>query len=154
MRVRKIHTVLAVSVALVLVARSLDGRRRAHDGFPAEPVDDFRSDGRVGAMTADPGASPEASSPEAEQVAPEEPVALQTELGSEEPSAPLEPEPQPEAESDAAPTRKRRLRRGPLAVAAATVVLIAVLTGTVLAVAAGASSPSGSHHGATSLLYP
>src|SRR5208283_4476576 len=41
MRVRKIHAVVAVSVALVLVARSIERRRRAQDGFSAEPVGDI-----------------------------------------------------------------------------------------------------------------
>ncbi len=54
MRVRKIHAVVAASVALVLVARSIEGRRRAQDGLPAEPVGDLPSEGHVGSMTAEP----------------------------------------------------------------------------------------------------
>ncbi|MGO9790690.1 MAG: hypothetical protein ACLP8S_14725 [Solirubrobacteraceae bacterium] len=54
MRVRKIHAVVAVSVALVLVARSIEGRRRAQEGLPAEPVGDLPSEGHVGSITAEP----------------------------------------------------------------------------------------------------
>ena len=54
MRLRKIHVVVAVSVALVVVARSIEGRRRAQDGFPAEPVGDLPGEGHLGSMTAEP----------------------------------------------------------------------------------------------------
>jgi hypothetical protein len=53
MRVRKIHAVLAVSVALVLVARSIQGRRGQH-GFPVEPDGEVPSEGHVGSLTAEP----------------------------------------------------------------------------------------------------
>ncbi len=198
MRVRKVHAVVAVSVALVLVARSIEGRRRARQGFPAEPVGDLPSEGHGGSITAAPvsltecGAersavvaatdhsgtpgSPEPQVdaeldaevsaedrpsaleqrsadpgvlPEAEQIALEQPVAIQAELHSEAPPVPASPE----VQSDAASSGKRRQRRG-LAVAAAVIVVIAVLAGTFVAVAAGAaSSPSASYHRARSSLH-
>ncbi|MGO9898556.1 MAG: hypothetical protein ACLP0J_02425 [Solirubrobacteraceae bacterium] len=96
-----------------------------------------------------PAADPEVL-PEAEQVALEEPVAVQAEFRSEAPPVPASTA----VESDAASTGKRRHRRGRLAVAAAAIVLIAVLAGIVVAVAAGAaSSPSASHHRARSSLH-
>jgi len=139
MRVRKIHAVLAVSVALVIVARSIDGRRRAQSGFPPEPVGDLPDVGRVDLMTIEPVPEP----PEAELVALEEPVAAEPELPSEEPPVPASAG----VESDVPSIQKRHPRRGPLVIAAAAIVLVAVLAGTVLAVAAvAASSPRASHH--------
>jgi hypothetical protein len=138
MRVRKIHAVLAVSVALVLVARSIEGRRRAQRGFPAVPGGEVPSEGDVGSLTAEPGTTGDPAVP------------VHGELSADDEPAPTARD----AESDAGSAGKRRLRRGPLAVAVVVVVVIAVLAGTVVAVAAGATSTRSSwHHSAPSSLH-
>lgn len=61
MRVRKIHAVLAVSVAVVLVAASIEVRRRAQHGLSGEPDGDLPSEGDIGSLMAEPVSSTECS---------------------------------------------------------------------------------------------
>lgn len=180
MRVRKIHTVLAVSVALVLVARSLEARRRSEDGGlaglsddlgPVEPVGAPAPEPLVEAVGLEPIVEPEVESEVAPAAEPEAetevtPVAeADAEVPVEGEAAPAidataEPVAEPAidatAEPEAAPTPEtRRLRRRPLAVAAAVLVLAAALAGTLVAVAAGAATRSVSaHHGVVSSARP
>jgi len=122
MRIRKIHTVLAVSVALMLVARTIESRRRTETWAPSE--------------AASPPAEPvvAAVEPVAEEPVAEEPVA----------EAPVAEEPiaeGPTAEEPVAISSGRRTLGKPLALLAAAIVLAGALAGTLLVVTAGAAPP-------------
>ena len=144
MRLRKIHAVVAVSVALVLVARSIDARRRPHELPGPEPLGEAPHGlPTLDRVIADSPAA-EMSTLEVNAVTPPEPAAPVPDLVAVEPAAPVAeliavepaaPE-APEAESDM-PGTKRWLPRGPVAVAATAMVVIAVLAGAIAAAVFG-----------------
>jgi hypothetical protein len=139
MRIRKVHAVLAVSVALVVVARSVEARRRNHGISPVEPAVDGRggwpaSDAAPVAVAGEPGGAVAVAEPgaAADPVILADPVVV-VEAAAAEPGA---------VPAALASAPKPRTRRVPLAMAAVVLVVIAALAGTAVAVAGAASSPA------------
>jgi hypothetical protein len=179
MRLRKLHAIVAVSVALVLVARSIDARRRDREGTSPEPVGEVPHDPQVGAWpnaptedesppridadafasaglsTLDQAAAGLDASPDAEQST--------VEVGAvtpEEPAAlmaelvaaePATPV-SPATEPDVS-ERRRWVPRRPVAIVATVMVLMALLAGAIAAAAGAASAIGASHPGAARSLH-
>jgi hypothetical protein len=164
MRLRKIHAIVAVSVALVVVARSIDARRRDREESHPEPIREVPPDPQIWAepdepteadpqpaLDVDPSASADPSTPDATVADPDpspdaEPSTV--EVGEPTPEEPVAlvaelvaDEPAASESPEAAPdvsARRRWLPRGPIAIAATLLVLMAVLAGAIAAAAMAA----------------
>lgn len=164
MRLRKIHAIVAVSVALVVVARSIDARRQNREESPPEPIREVPPDPQVWAEPDEPTEDDPQPAPDVDAPASAGPSTPGETAADSDPSpdaerstvdggaaTPEEPvalvaelvadEPaareSPEAEPDVS-TRRRWVPRGPVAIAAILLVLMAVLAGALAAAAMAA----------------
>jgi hypothetical protein len=146
MRLRKIHAIVAVSVALVLVARSVDARRRDLEAPSREPLDQVPHDPPVvlAAVTTEEPVAEVAKlvseEPAAAESPDDEPAAAES--PDDEPAAAESPDDEPAAaESPVTPVERasepgasrRWVPRGPVAIAATVMVLMAMLAGAIAA---------------------